>query len=267
MSDGVAVNYHYIQLRLKAHLGISFEQKCKGFRGFALSAMYSLIGQLFIAFMLAASSTAWAAPVTFDFAVDSAAAKTVSYAAANGWSVLVSAGHSGANSIDDGSRSAQSWQGGGGIGAVGGSDAHTVDNANGADYLKFQFQQNGQDRDVQVTSVTVSCVGCDFTSRDADASWRAGGDASGAWTNADMTAAGMMYTFNLSNFTLSNYFLFGASRENLDCLIDSFKVNAITFLAVQPVPEPSSLAVLVAGALMWGFARVWQRRRFRLARG
>ena len=225
----------------------------------------SVLAVLLAAFMPGAGI---AAPIGANFAVDSPAGTSLTFAASGGWSVLVTPGFTGPAGTSAGYPLAQSWQGGGGVGVFSGpGDQHTVDNANGADYLRFQFLLNGQAQSVRVTAVTISCVGCDFAVADADASWRVGGDPLGAWINEDMTASGFMHTFALANNALSDSFLFGASRDNWDGLFDSFKVNAIafelnaiTFGSMVQVSEPSTLAALLIGLLL---LHALSRRRVR----
>lgn len=223
--------------------------------------MRSLTSAMFFALALIVPMHAGAAPITVDFAVDTAASRSLTFGAADGWSVSVTPGFVGSPPADSGYPLAQSYLGGGGVGVFhSGGDAHTIDNVNGSEFLRFQFQQGGQDRNVQVSSVTVSCVGCDFANSDADASWRAGSDVTGAWNNEYVATNGFLYTFNLANITLSNFFLFGASRENLDQLIDSFKVHSITFLSLQPVSEPSVFAAIILGMFLMTLAQRTNRR-------
>jgi hypothetical protein len=190
-----------------------------------------------------------AAPVTFNFGGNGGLASSYSFTS-GGLTVNAIAGtYNGSTYDETADPNPRIGQYVGGLGVTNRSgDQHTVDNSGLIDYIRFTFSSS-----VQVKSIQLDCVGCDFQSTDADASYKLGAGTSGTWTSITYPGGAVngFFQYDLNLTDADPVFRFGASRTATGSP-DSFKVYAITVDTVTRVPEPPVTALL--GAILLAFA-------------
>lgn len=157
----------------------------------------------------------------------------------------------------------------------GGNNTHTTDNSSGADFILFQFDKPVELLSARFTTYAL-CYGC---TQDSDATidygtvgtpWNSAlaldntnisvvngllnGTRYESLGGAASAGAGRILQPGAAGQKIGNLWMVASSFINEDGRKDSFKFDDLTVSYIDPLPEPGSWALMLAGFGMVGFA-------------